>query len=74
MLLKAMMDKSPYEARELIRSHTVDQFDHLLKHLLVQYDDVPKALLNSLAPVYGLAPAQVPDLGTRSEFHVFLFV
>jgi len=58
VLLKAMMDKSPYEARELIRSHTVDQFDHLLKHLLVQYDDVPKALLNSLAPVYGLAPAQ----------------
>jgi len=43
---------------ELEKEHAERQFDSLVRHLLLRYDDAPRALLNSFAPFHGLALAQ----------------
>jgi hypothetical protein len=46
------------EMRQLLAENAYVNFESLLKHLLVEFDDVPKALLMAFAPVYGTTPAQ----------------
>jgi len=46
------------QQRKLQEMHADSQLDSLLRHLLLKYDDAPRALLNSFTPLSGLQPAQ----------------
>eukprot|EP00192_Tetraselmis_astigmatica_P004297 CAMPEP_0117683826 /NCGR_PEP_ID=MMETSP0804-20121206/20669_1 /TAXON_ID=1074897 /ORGANISM="Tetraselmis astigmatica, Strain CCMP880" /LENGTH=494 /DNA_ID=CAMNT_0005494569 /DNA_START=169 /DNA_END=1650 /DNA_ORIENTATION=- len=42
----------------LEKAHAEEQFESLVRHLLLRYDDAPRALLHCFTPFHGLAPAQ----------------
>eukprot|EP00873_Tetraselmis_striata_P013860 jgi/Tetstr1/434124/TSEL_023268.t1 len=46
------------QQRALEEMHADSQFDSLVRHLLLKYEDAPRALLNSFTPLSGLSPAQ----------------